>query len=195
MKIRELCKINRTRLIELIENTALDEYIPFTAARKQVTSRSSNFEMVWGCQQGWYRGKIPSAAVVRKWRNKDKLALAHKWPDLTPEEHELAAPYLPVHKRPEHLQRKNLRADTHSLMRTMHKHGRSYSEIAAMLGVHEGTVRRVLKDPNKTRRYTTWTDDLETKARALLAEGKSRTEIADLINVSPVTLYRRIPVK
>ncbi len=134
-----------TKLRQMIEHLTLARRLPFASAAKVVVQDPENFEVLVTALGGWWKPKkLPSPTIIRGWRDPMKLALAKRYPDLTPEELVLAAPYLPQKLRPKtnHLIDKAL---------TFLDKGFSYSDVAEMLEVTPTHLYKIVpKFPDKS---------------------------------------------
>ncbi|WP_167767159.1 helix-turn-helix domain-containing protein [Jannaschia formosa] len=125
--------------MSLIEQHAVFERMPLSKAAKIMIADRDNFDLMLAACGKWWRGGIPAAHVYRRWYDREKMALAKRHPHLTPEEHALAAPYLPVSKRPkDHIQLRRKKRAAENLL----ANGLDRKQTAERLGVSLATVYR-----------------------------------------------------
>lgn len=173
----------RLHVMAEIEHLALVEGITLTKATRIYVADRNNFNSLISAIGGRWRGRGFKSRTVLGWRDKAKLMLVQKFPDIRQDQLELIQAYLPPKKRVSGSTRTEK-------IRTFAEKGFAVSEIAEMLECSEKTVRRHVpaRRPVGRPKGAAW----EQEARDLLAEGiLSQKEIAAKLGISPQRLYRR----
>ncbi len=144
---------NRSLILRAAEGLAVSEGISIGYACQRIVNDPAYFERMLLAMGNWFKGKPPSAEVIRRWYDPLKLNLAKRWPDvsITPEApgwppeietmdqlHHWIAAYLPRADRPKSIKVQERIDQAHEL----HTKGHSLSDVAAMLEIHLSTIYR-----------------------------------------------------
>ncbi|WP_417725737.1 hypothetical protein [Salipiger sp.] len=175
----------KDHIVTLIETEAVNSRLPYIKAARKVVNDPARRDLFLAAIGGHWKGKPPSDATLRRWRNPAKLALAGRFPNITAHEYKEALPYIPV----KHRHREQNPVMRQACDQVWNK-GVPRKTVAEQMGISLSTIYRWTKAPTKRKKLP---DGYLDKARELLATGEHSIEIvAKLLRVPRSTLYRNL---
>jgi hypothetical protein len=134
----------RDQLVAMIERKALAENLSFFRAAHALVRQPEVYDLLLRACGNWYKGKPPPTRVLSGWRNKHKVAVAKRWPDLTAEQLEYALPYLTPARRRATAPKPQASTSTRQQALELRAQGLPYKSISEITGVNLKTLYRWL---------------------------------------------------
>lgn len=126
----------------MIERHAVEKELTFYDAAQELVRKPQLFDLLLRACGNWFTGKPPTSRAMRTWRNRHKVEIARKWPNLTPEQILYAMPYLSLEQRRKSRPSVVEQRKTNARELLAEPHNKTLQEIHAITGVPLSTLYR-----------------------------------------------------